>query len=150
MSDTKYSLIYHIVFSTKERFPSINKFFEKDLYNYIGAIIRNKEGILLEIGGTANHVHLALKLKPTHSIPDLLQAIKSNSSKWINENKKTVGLFSWQVGYGIFSISESLLPKVIDYIKNQKEHHRKRSFEEEFELLLNKHEIEYSPKYLWG
>ena len=103
----------------------------------------------MRIGGTRNHIHLLLRLKPKHFIPDLIKRIKGSSSKWINTRFDTNERFAWQVGYGIFSVSVSQLSKVKSYIANQKEHHKQISFEEEFTKLLKKHLIDYNPKYLW-
>jgi REP element-mobilizing transposase RayT len=122
---------------------------EKELFRYIAGIIKGEEGILLEIGGTEDHIHLVLRLKPRHVIPDILKKIKANSSKWINDNKKITGRFSWQAGYGIFSVSESQLSNTIKYVGNQKEHHRRLSFEDEFIRMLNKNNIEYDLEFLW-
>ncbi|MDM8523394.1 IS200/IS605 family transposase [Desulfococcaceae bacterium HSG8] len=146
---TYANLIFHIVFGTKNRVPMITPKLETELYPYIGGITREEDGIMLSINGTEDHVHIVAKLKPRHSIPEILKRIKGNSSKWINDNKKIGGRFSWQIGYGIFSVSESQLPSVLGYVANQKKHHQKKTFEEEFIQLLEKHGIEYDPKYLW-
>ncbi len=143
------NLIFHIVFGTKNRIPMITPKLAIELYPYIGGVTRGEDGIPLAINGTEDHVHLVVKLKPRHSIPEILKRIKGNSSKWINDNMKISSHFSWQIGYGIFSMSESRLPRVLEYVANQKRHHRKKTFEEEFIQLLEKHGIEYDPKYLW-
>ena len=98
MAGTYSNLNYHVVFSTKNRDPLISPALEQELYPYIAGIIKGEEGILLKIGGTENHVHLVIRLKPRNSIPDMLQKIKGNSSKWINEHKKINSRFSWQGG----------------------------------------------------
>ncbi len=149
MARTYANLIYHIVFSTKNRDPLIKPELEVELYKYIGGIINGEGAILLKIGGTENHIHLATRLKQTHSIPDFSRKIKANSSKWINENNKTDSRFSWQGGYGIFSVSESQLENLIDYIANQKKHHHRKEFKEEFIQLLEKHKVKYELEYLW-
>ena len=146
---TYSNLVNHAVFSTKGRMPLINEIIEDELYRYITGIIQGEGVQLFKIGGTQNHIHIAMKLKPRHYIPDLMKRIKANSSKWVNDQHKIEGRFSWQVGYGIFSISESQLAHVVSYVENQKSHHCRQTFEEEFVLLLEKHGIEYDPQYLW-
>ena len=149
MGGTYSNLNYHIVFSTKGRRTLITPKLENELYQYIAGIIRGEGATLLKIGGTNDHIHLVIKLKPIHSIPDLLKRIKANSSKWINENKKIGTHFSWQTGYGIFSISESQMPVVLQYVATQNKHHQSKSFKEEYIQLLEKHRSEYELKYLW-
>lgn len=149
MANTYTNLVYHIVFSTKHREPLITNDLREELYKYIGGIFRAEGGALLKIGGTPDHVHLLVKLKAAHSVSEIMRKVKANSSKWINENKKTMGRFSWQTGYGAFSVSESRVGAVIDYINTQEDHHREKSFQEEFLQLLKKHGIEYDDRYLW-
>jgi putative transposase len=150
MAGTYHNLIYHVVFSTKNREPMISPQIEEELHRYIAGILQGEGAVLLEIGGTENHVHIVARLKPMHSIPELLRRIKANSTKWINNKQKTQDRFSWQIGYGIFSVSESQLAPVVDYVANQKQHHRKRSFKEELIQLLRRHRIEYEDKYVWN
>ena len=149
MPGTHSNILFHIIFSTKRRYPLIHDQLEVDLYKYITGIISSEGGQVLAINGTPDHIHLVIRLKPTHIIPDLLRRIKANSSKWINDHRRIDGKFSWQTGYGIFSISESQLGKVISYIQNQKVHHREKSFRDEFVGLLDKHGIDYNLQYLW-
>ena len=149
MAGTYSNLIFHIVFSTKNREAIIGSNTEVELYQYITGIVQGEKAGLLKINGTNNHVHLIVKMKPTHSIPDIIKRIKANSSKWMNKHRKINRRFSWQSGYGIFSISESQLPQVIKYVADQKKHHKHRSFKEELLQLLDKHRIDYDPKYLW-
>ena len=148
MAGTYTNLLYHVVFSTKSREPMIYGFKDR-LYTYMGGIVRGKEGKLLAIGGTADHVHLAVKLKPTEAVSKTVGEIKGNSSKWINENGFLEGYFSWQVGFGAFSVSESAHEAVVAYIDSQESHHRKQSFKDEFIALLEKHNIEYDPARIW-
>ena len=150
MSGTYSSLNFHVVFSTKERFHCISEEFELELHDYIAGVILGEGGKLLKIGGTTNHLHLAIQLKPTHFIPDMMRRIKGHSSKWINERKIVAGNFSWQRGYGIFSVSESQIQKLFQYIGNQKEHHKQISFEDEMENFLSKHRIEFKREHLWS
>ena len=149
MPSTYANLLYHIVFSTKGRKPLIADDLREELYRYIGGIIRAEGGIQLEIGGISDHVHILSKLKPADSVSQMLNRIKANSSKWVNENGKLGVRFTWQEGYAAFSVSESRVPDVVQYIRNQEEHHRKHSFQEELVALLKRHRIEYDPRYLW-
>jgi REP element-mobilizing transposase RayT len=149
MPSTHTNLLYHVVFSTKCRIPLITKNIQDELYRYIGGIIRAEGGVSLEIGGTKDHLHLLAKFKPATSVSEMLGRIKANSSKWANENKMKLRKFGWQEGYGAFSVSESQVPAVTNYIRDQEEHHRKQTFQEEYVVLLKKHGIEYDEKYLW-
>jgi REP element-mobilizing transposase RayT len=150
MANTYTQLIYHIVFSTKNRKPLIHQSLQKDLYSYIGGIIRNANAILIEIGGMPDHIHIVAGMKPTHQISDAVKVIKAKSSKWINEKTNFQDKFSWQTGYGAFSVSVSQFQTVRHYVAHQKEHHRATTFQEEFVALLKKHHIQYDEKYLWG
>ncbi len=149
MASTLTNLLYHVVFSTKERQNIIESSFRENLYSYVGGIVRGEKGILINVGGTNNHIHLFMKVYPAVSISQILQCIKGNSSKWINEKKHTKMHFNWQTGYGAFSVSQSNAGAVINYIEHQEEHHKKQTFKEELIMLLEKHKIEYDEKYLW-
>ena len=146
MAGTYTNLLYHFVFSTKNRIPLISENFQQDLYSYIGGIIRGEGGTLLEIGGISDHVHLLTKLKPTKSISEMLNRIKSKSSKWMNEERLKIRKFGWQDGYGAFSVSESRTASMRRYIRSQEEHHRRQSFQDELRGLLEKHGIEYEER----
>jgi putative transposase len=146
---TYTNLLYHLVFATKQRAPLINDDLEEELYRYIGGIIRAEGGVQLEIGGVADHVHILTKFRPSVSVSDMLAKIKANSSKWVNDHKMKMRKFAWQEGFAAFTVSESQAPAVVDYIRNQREHHRKQTYQEEFVALLVRHGIEYDPQYLW-
>jgi REP element-mobilizing transposase RayT len=136
-----------MVFSTKERRNTIPKEMQLRLWAYLAGICRNYEMIAVAIGGTENHVHILFHLSPKLALAKAAQLLKRNSSKWIGEQ----GIeFAWQEGYGAFSVSSSNLGAVARYIANQESHHRKFSFEEEFRALLEKHGVEYDPKYMFG
>jgi REP element-mobilizing transposase RayT len=149
MPSTYTNLLYHIVFSTKDRIPLITGSLQEELYKYIGGIIRAEGGVQLEIGGMQEHVHILAKMKPAISVSEMLNKIKSNSSKWANDHKMKLRKFGWQTGYAAFSVSESQVPTVREYIRNQEEHHRKQTYQDEFVALLERHGIEYNPQYLW-
>jgi len=149
MGRTYTSLTYHLVFSTKYRRKIIRPDFKESLYQYIGGIIREKKGVLLEIGGIEDHVHLMAGIPSTMAVSDMLRFIKSNSSGWVNETKKTTETFAWQPGFGAFTVSHSQKPALQTYIRNQRQHHQKRSFEDEFLAILANHDIEYDPKFVF-
>ena len=143
------NLLFHIVYSTKYRKLMIEKSWQDDLYGYVGGIVRDHKGTLLCMGGVSDHVHLLAKLSPTIAVSDMLRLIKSNSSKMVNETMTLLIPFEWQPGYAAFSVSESQYPRVRDYILNQEEHHRKKTFQEEFIELLEKHNITYDLRYVF-
>ena len=149
MSNTFTNLIYHIIYSTKYRRATISAELKSDLYAYFGGILVKRDGIPLEIGGTADHIHILAKLSPKHAIMDVLRDVKADSSKWINERQTSKQRFEWQAGYGAFSVSSSQVDKVQSYIRNQEEHHRKQSFKEEFLTILRKHQVEFEIKYVF-
>lgn len=148
MPNSYSNLLFHVVFSTKQRRPLISTTWRGELDRYIGGIVREKRGTLLEIGGMPDHLHLALRLRADTAVANMVRDIKANSSRWIREREPELD-FHWQDGYGAFSVSKSQFGSVIDYIRTQEEHHRPIRFEDEFRLLLERHEIEYDPKYLF-
>ncbi|HKR60331.1 MAG TPA: transposase [Pyrinomonadaceae bacterium] len=148
MSHAYVCNLMHCAFSTKERYPWIDTELAKNLWPYIGGIARRNRMKALAVGGVSDHLHTLLSLPGTMSFAKAVQLIKGGSSKWIHEE---LGLkkFEWQEGYGAFSVSQSQVKKTIAYINNQKEHHRKRTFKEEFLELLNKHGVDYDPRYIF-
>ena len=147
MAQTYTRLLYHIVFSTKNREPWIDPTWRPDLHAYIGGIVHNRKGHLLAAGGIPDHIHLLVRLAADRSISDVLRDIKSNSSGWLHQ--RGVLPFDWQDGYGAFTISPSEIPGVTNYINTQVEHHAAMGFREEFLALLTDHDVEYDEKYLW-
>ena len=147
MPHTYTNFLYHIVFSTKERFPFIKNELKPRLYDYIGGTIRGIGGICLEIGGVEDHIHFIVKLKPTLLVPKLLQELKPNTTNWAK--REIHPKFEWQNGYGGFTIGESQIEGVRRYIQKQEEHHKKVSFEAEFKDLLKNAGIEFDERYLW-
>ena len=140
---------FHLVWSTKNREPLINKEIQSLLYAYIGGVIKNHDGKLLEAGGMLEHVHLLVGLSLPDKFSDFIRDIKTSSSLWINKNAPEKH-FSWQDGYGSFSVSYSSLEKVKHYIKNQEKHHKTYSFDEEYLQLLNKHNINFDARFVLG
>ena len=148
MSDSYTNLLYHIVFSTKDRRPLINPAHEVRLYDYIGGTIRSLGGICLELNGTEDHVHLLAKLRPTRAVSDVLRELKANASCWMHEVFPSLNNFSWQRGYGAFTVSHSNVNEVRRYIARQKEHHQKVSFRDEFIQFLKANGIEYDERFI--
>jgi REP element-mobilizing transposase RayT len=149
MSSTFTNLLFHVVYSTKYREPLIQPAWNERLFEYIGGIIRGERGILLEINGTADHIHLLAKFSPTIAVSDMLRLIKTNSSKWVHEERLAGHEFQWQTGYGGFSVSQSQIDRVRQYIQNQQQHHERQPFKEEFLGLLRKHNIEFDERYVF-
>ncbi len=139
----------HCVFSTKQRRPLITPGLRERLYQYIGGIARENKIILIAAGGVEDHVHILIALPRTMSISKAMQLIKGGSSKWIHDTFPEHRLFEWQEGYGAFSVSLSNQEKVVSYINNQPEHHKKQDFQAEFIAFLKAHEIEYDERYIF-
>ena len=150
MAATFTNLLFHIIFSTKDRQPLIRDSFRDELEKYIAGIVRNEGGILIGVGGMPDHLHLITKFKPDRSVAEMVRLIKANSSKWVNEEHGDPGRFAWQLGYGAFSVSQSQVEALKAYVANQKAHHQTRSFQDEFREFLIKHGVEFDERYLWG
>jgi putative transposase len=149
VANTYYSLTIHCVFSTRNREPSITGELRDRLWPFMGGILRQNKIKALSIGGTANHVHVLISLPTTLSVAKAVQLLKGSSSKWIHETFPKQQTFGWQRGYGAFSVGISHIDETVAYIRNQVEHHRTKSFEEEYLIFLRKHQIDYDERYLW-
>ena len=149
MSHSYVSNLMHCTFSTKERYPWIDADLELRLWPYIGGIARENRMKALAIGGIFDHLHALLSLPSTMSFAKAVQLIKGGSSKWIHDEFRHLRKFEWQEGYGAFSVSASQVGRTIAYIERQKEHHRKRTFKEEFITLLDRHHVVYDPRYVF-
>jgi putative transposase len=149
MANTFTSLHYHVIFSTKNREPWIRPDIESRVWSYLGGIARENDMKALLIGGIENHVHLLLGLPPTISVSKAVQPIKGGSSGWIKETFLGAAGFGWQDGYAAFTVSKSLVPDVEAYIRDQREHHRLKPFEQEYRAVLDKHEIQYDERFLF-
>jgi REP element-mobilizing transposase RayT len=143
------NLLYHIVFSTKDRRPLIEPAIAGRLYAYLGGGIRAEGGTAIAINGTADHVHILARLRQDKTVSDVLRGIKANSSKWVKDTFAAQQGFAWQSGYGAFTVSESQVQRVGAYIGDQEAHHRRQTFEEEFVAFLKAHGIAFDPKYVW-
>jgi putative transposase len=147
LSHTYVQNVVHIVFSTKERRKIIPRDMKERVWSYIAGICKQEKIFVHAVGGMEDHVHLLLQIPPTMTLAEAVRTVKSNSSSWM---KQEIKKFAWQEGYGGFSVSKSQIPVVVRYIKNQERHHKKMSFENEFRALLEKHGIEFDPKYIFG
>lgn len=142
-------IYYQIVFSTKHRKPALNEQHEEKLYKYIWGIVKNKKCKLYQINGMPDHIHMFTDLHPSVSLSDFIKDIKVSSNLWIKQSELFPDFEEWQSGYGAFTYSEREKDMIINYIKNQKEHHKKENFEDEYKNLLKTHGIEFDEKYLW-
>ena len=148
MANTYTQIHLQLIFAVKYREAVITNIWKNELYKYISGIIQQQKHKLIIVNGVADHLHLFVGFRPHQSLADLMQDIKGSSSKWINENKFTRSKFSWQEGYGAFSYSHSHLSNVINYIKNQENHHRKITFIDEYKAFLKTYEVEYDERYI--
>ncbi len=149
MANTYTQIHIHAIFGVQNRISLIKSEWEEELYRYITGIITQQGHKLLAINGMPDHVHVFMGLRPVQSVSDLMQEVKTSSSKWINQKKLVAGKFSWQEGFGAFSYSKSHVNNVIDYIKSQKEHHQKSSFIDEYLSFLRKFEIDFDERYIF-
>ena len=147
MANTYSQLYIQIVFAVKGRQNLISNKWKDELYKYITGIITNEDQKLLAINGMSDHIHILIGLKPNKALSDLVRDIKANSSRFINEKRWINGKFEWQTGFGAFSYSQSQLTNVINYIQNQEEHHKTKTFKEEYIDFLKAFEIEYKDEY---
>lgn len=147
MSSTHLSLHYHLVFGTKNRETVISSAWRDRLHAYLGGVIRTLDGVPEAVDGVADHVHLLVGLRATHTLADVLREIKSVSSAWVHK-ELGVSSFAWQEGYGAFTVSASQLENVRAYIQQQEEHHRTRTFREEYLTLLQRHGVEFDERYV--
>jgi REP element-mobilizing transposase RayT len=139
----------HIVFSTKHREPLIGHEIENELHNYLGGICKNLECQPIKVGGHTDHIHILCMLSKKIALIKLLEELKSHSSKWIKTKDAVYSKFYWQDGYGAFSVNPSEVEIVVDYISNQKGHHTKKTFQDEYRAFLKKYKVEYDERYIW-
>lgn len=149
MPGTYSQLLLHVVFSTKGRAPWITQDVAGRLYPYIGGIVRAEKGVLYDIGGVEDHLHMFLRWRPDGSISDLMRTVKARSSKWVHETYPNLAAFAWQEGYSVFSVSKSQDEAVKKYIAGQAEHHRKEDFKSELLRILRAHGVEFDEKYVF-
>jgi putative transposase len=149
MAGTFSQIYIQVVFSPYKRENCIHDTWSDELYKYIGGIIRNKGQKLIAINGMHDHIHIFIGIKPSIAVSDLVRDIKNNSSNFINNKKFVKGKFSWQEGYGVFSYNHSQIDLIYKYVMNQKEHHKRKTFKEEYIEMLKAFEIDYDEKYLF-
>jgi REP element-mobilizing transposase RayT len=150
MANSFLSLQVHVVFSTKNRERWISPQVECEVWAYLSGIIKNQGGKALQIGGIEDHVHLLLAMPATLALSNLVKSIKGDSSKWISQTWPSMREFRWQDGYGAFTVGHSQIADTIAYIKNQRQHHQRKSFEEEYKAFLKVHGIEVEDQYIFG
>ena len=150
MANSYHSVLLHVVFSTKKREPFLSPAIRERLFPYLGGIARENGMKTLAIGGVSDHIHLLLSMNRELSTADALRMIKGPSSKWIHETFPDLAKFSWQEGYGAFSIGVSQVDATSHYILTQEDHHRRVSFQEEYLAFLKRHNLPYDERYIWG
>jgi len=150
MGNSHTCLRFHIIFGTKDHYPFLTGDLNARMHQYILGIVKTDGGIPIAVGGPADHVHLLISLRPDRAVSDEVRVVKSNSSKWVHETFCELEKFAWQDGYGAFTVSESNVEAVTKYIEEQKEHHRKVSFREEYVAFLRKHGIPFDERYVKG
>ena len=149
MANSYTQIHIQFVFAVKYREAVIDHSWKAELYKYITGIVQNNNHKMIITNGMPDHLHLLVGVRPNQSISDLIRDVKANSSKWINEQKFCRQKFEWQDGYGAFSYGSSQIPKVINYIRNQEEHHKKHTFIEEYLGFLKVFEIDYDERYIF-
>jgi REP element-mobilizing transposase RayT len=149
MGHTYTSLLTHIIFSTKDRFPALDADIRDDVERYACGVGRNIGVKTIAIKSVADHIHALVELASTASVSEIVGKLKANTSRYIHERWPARSRFAWQQGYGAFSVSRSGVDAVVRYIANQEEHHRKRTFQEEYLGFLKRYEIAYDERYLW-
>ncbi len=149
MANTYTQLYYHVIFAVKGRANLISPLWKNDIYKYINGIISHKKQKLIIINGMPDHTHLLLGMQPDLCLSDLIRDVKAGSSRLINEKKLVVGNFEWQKGFGAFSLGYSQLDKIVEYIKKQEEHHKNKSFKEEYIAFLKLYNIDFRSEYIF-
>jgi len=149
MANTYTQIHIQVVFSVQNRQSLVSDLWKAELYKYITGIIQSKQHKLLAINGMPDHLHIFFGLRPIQSVSSIIQDIKTNSSKWINDRNFVNGYFSWQEGFGAFSYRKSDINQIINYILNQEDHHKKKSFIDEYTELLKEFSIDFDSRYIF-
>ncbi len=149
MPQSLSNILIHLIWSTKDRRPWLASGIREKTFAFLAGAVRQCDCEAYRVGGVADHVHLAVRLSRTLSIADLVKELKTSSSKWVKTTLDSLGVFAWQQGYGAFSVGMSQKDALIDYIDTQEEHHRTRTFQDEYRDFLTKYEIEYDERYVW-
>lgn len=149
MAQSLARVLVHLVFSTKNRVPLLTPEIRIELHPYLSVVLNNDGCTSLRVGGVEDHVHLFFALSRTRTISQVVENVKTSSSKWLKTKGPALSDFHWQSGYGIFSVSQSNADEVVDYILRQEEHHRTMTFQQELRRLLERYEVEYDERYVW-
>jgi putative transposase len=149
MAQSLSCLLIHVVFSTRDRAPILGSSVRPSLYAYLAAVARNAGCECYRVGGVADHVHLAVRISRTITTAQLVEELKTSSSKWLKTQSPALAGFSWQAGYGAFSFEPSNLEALKRYIDRQEEHHQTRTFQEEYRIFLKRYGVEYDERYVW-
>ena len=149
MPQSLANLYVHLIFSTKERAPLLTPAVRPDLHAYMATVLANLNSPAVLINSVADHVHLLFNMGRTVTLAQVVEDVKKSSSKWIKTQGSALATFAWQAGYGAFSVSESNVTKVANYIRNQEEHHRVKTFQEEYREFLKKHQVPFDERYVW-
>jgi putative transposase len=148
MAHTESNVVLHFIFSTKNRLPIITSENRVDLFAYLGGIVRDIGATALIVNGTADHVHMLVRIRPAQSPAEIVRVVKANSSRWIREKNRR--RFAWQTGYGVFGVSESNVAEVSRYIAEQEKHHKERTFQDEYVAFLKRNKVAYDEQYIWS
>lgn len=150
MAQSLARLWTHLIFSTKERYPFLSDAgVRSEMHGYLATVLRSHDCTTLIVGGCADHIHALFTLSRNHSIATIVKEVKRTSSAWIKTVERRYSKFRWQAGYGAFSVSQSHVGEVRRYIETQEEHHRRKTFQDEFRAFLKKYEIGYDERYVW-
>jgi putative transposase len=149
MPQSLANIYVHLIFSTKDRAPFLFKEVQPDLHAYMATVLANLNSPAVLINSVADHVHILFNMSRTVTLAQMVEDVKKSSSKWIKTQSPTLASFAWQGGYGGFSVSESIVSKAANYIQNQEEHHRTKTFQDEFRAFLTRHKINYDERYVW-
>jgi putative transposase len=150
MANTYTALYYHIVFSTKDRERWITIDIKREVWTFLAGLAAQHGMTALEVGGLDDHLHLVLAIPPTGIVSKVVQLLKGSSSRWIRQRFPELAAFRWQDGYGAFTVSKLALPATVEYVRRQRAAHEARTYQEEFRLLLQRHDIEYEERFLWS
>ncbi|MFH1214131.1 MAG: IS200/IS605 family transposase [Candidatus Neomarinimicrobiota bacterium] len=142
-------IILHLVFSTKNRYPWLDEPIRSALHAYLSTVVRNTGCECYRVGGVADHVHLAIRFSRTITVAALVEEIKTSSSKWLKTQSPKLHSFAWQRGYGVFSVGQKDLDRLLAYIDNQEDHHSERTFQYEYRAFLKKYRMTYDERYIW-
>ena len=149
MPQSLAQVLVHLIFSTKNREPILSDDIRPELHPYMATILKGVDSSAILINSVEDHIHVLFHLSKNHALCDVIESVKKDSSKWIKTKGKAYRNFHWQSGYGAFSVSQSNVAQVVKYIAEQKEHHRKRTFQEEFRAFLKRYQVAYDERYVW-